>query len=92
VRVARGREPGVTIEQIATDFGVHPMTLTKWMLRAAVEVGAKPGVTRSEGAELREARKRIPFRASFGRGARSGMRSSVALRAVAAVADWPITL
>lgn len=59
VRVARGREPGVTIEQIATDFGVHPMTLTKWLRRAAVEEGAKPGVTRSEGAELREARKRI---------------------------------
>lgn len=31
VRVARSREPGVTIEQIATDFGVHPMTLTKWL-------------------------------------------------------------
>ncbi|WP_336630984.1 MULTISPECIES: hypothetical protein [unclassified Microbacterium] len=30
VRVARGREPGATIEQIATDFGVHPMTLTEW--------------------------------------------------------------
>ena len=59
VRVARSREPGVTIEQIATDFGVHPMTLTKWMRRAAVEEGAKPGVMRSEGAELREARKRI---------------------------------
>jgi len=25
VRVARGREPGVTVEQIAEDFGVHPM-------------------------------------------------------------------
>ncbi len=29
VRVARNREPGVTIEQIAHDFGVHPMTLQK---------------------------------------------------------------
>jgi transposase len=27
LRVARNREPGVTVEQIATDFGVHPMTL-----------------------------------------------------------------
>jgi transposase len=25
VRVARNREDGVTIEQIATDFGVHPV-------------------------------------------------------------------
>ncbi|MGW3684537.1 hypothetical protein [Streptomyces prasinus] len=27
VRVARNREPGVTLEQIAADFGVHPITL-----------------------------------------------------------------
>ncbi|MGO2883377.1 transposase [Corynebacterium variabile] len=33
VRVARNREPGVTIEQIARDFGVHPMTLQKWWRR-----------------------------------------------------------
>jgi len=33
VRVARSREPGVTIEQIANDFGVHSMTLQKWLLR-----------------------------------------------------------
>jgi transposase len=59
VRVARNRELGVTIEQIASDFGVHPMTLQKWLRRADVEDGAKPGVIRSESAELREARKRI---------------------------------
>jgi len=39
VRVARNREDGVTIEQIATDFGVHPMTLTKWMRQAAIDDG-----------------------------------------------------
>ncbi|MEU1854420.1 hypothetical protein ABZ499_35605 [Streptomyces sp. NPDC019990] len=27
MRVARNREPGVTLEQIAADFGVHPITL-----------------------------------------------------------------
>ncbi|WP_199220427.1 transposase [Salinibacterium hongtaonis] len=59
VRVARNREAGVTIEQIATDFGVHPMTLQKWLQRAAVEDGDRAGQTRSEGVELREARKRI---------------------------------
>lgn len=59
VRVARNREPGVTIEQIAKDFGVHPMTLQKWMRRADIDERAKPGQTRSESAELREARKRI---------------------------------
>ncbi len=59
VRVARNREPGVTIEQIAKDFGVHPMTLQKWLSRAAVEDGSRPGQPRTESAELREARKRI---------------------------------
>ena len=59
VRVARNRDSGVTIEQIAADFGVHPITLSKWMRRADVDDGAKPGVTTSESLELREARRRI---------------------------------
>ncbi|WP_454040832.1 IS3 family transposase [Corynebacterium variabile] len=58
VRVARNREPGVTIEQIAKDFGVHPMTLQKWLRRADIDAGAKPGTTRTEAAEIRELRKR----------------------------------
>jgi transposase-like protein len=58
VRVAQAREPGVTLEQIATDFGVHPMTLYKWLRRAAVEDGTRPGVSRAESQELRELRKR----------------------------------
>lgn len=59
VRVARKREPGVTIEQIAKDFGVHPMTLQKWLRRAGIDDGTTPGQTRTETAELREAQKRI---------------------------------
>ncbi|MGW1765353.1 IS3 family transposase [Streptomyces sp. NPDC002073] len=59
VRVARNRGPGVTVEQVATDFGVHPMTLWKWMRRADIDDGAKPGVSSQENAELREARRRI---------------------------------
>ena len=59
VRVARNREPGVTIDQIARDFGVHPMTLQKWLRRAVIDEGSKPGQSRSEAVELREARKRI---------------------------------
>jgi transposase len=42
VRVARNREDGVTIEQTATDFGVHPMTLTKWMRQADIERAPSP--------------------------------------------------
>jgi transposase len=59
VRVARNRDSGVTIEQIAADFGVHPITLSKWMRQADVDDGAKPGVTSCESSELREARRRI---------------------------------
>ncbi|WP_433731921.1 IS3 family transposase [Actinoplanes sp. CA-051413] len=59
VRVTRDREPGVTVEQIAKDFGVHPMTLFKWLRQADIDEGVKPGVSGTESAELREARKRI---------------------------------
>ncbi|WP_432489691.1 IS3 family transposase, partial [Kineococcus sp. SYSU DK018] len=59
VRVARNRESGVTLEQIAADFGIHVMTLSKWMRQADVDEGAKPGVSTSESAELRQARARI---------------------------------
>jgi transposase len=58
VRVARNRPDGVTLEQIAADFGVHPMTLSKWMRKADVEDGVKPGVTSAESGELRELRRR----------------------------------
>ncbi|MFE7900842.1 IS3 family transposase [Streptomyces sp. NPDC057424] len=60
VRVARNREPGVTLEQVAADFGIHPITLSKWLRRAGTdEGGTKPAPVSSESAELREARKRI---------------------------------
>ncbi|MFG2669170.1 IS3 family transposase [Streptomyces sp. NPDC048387] len=59
VRVARNRAPGVTVEQVATDFGVHPMTLWKWMRRADIDDGSTPGTSSQESAELREARRRI---------------------------------
>ena len=58
VRVARNREEGVTLEQVAADFGIHPMTLTKWMRQADIDEGNKPGTTRSESDELRELRRR----------------------------------
>lgn len=59
VRVARTREAGVTIEQIAADFGVHPMTLSKWLSRADIDEGTRPGPSRTESTELREANTRI---------------------------------
>jgi transposase-like protein len=59
VRVARARDPDVTLEQVAADFGIHPMTLSKWLRQAAIDGGERPGVTSSESADLREARRRI---------------------------------
>ncbi len=59
VRVARDRDPGVTLEQIAADFGIHVMTLSKWMRQADVDAGVKPGTSTTDNAELREAQRRI---------------------------------
>jgi len=59
VRVARSREDGVTIAQIAKDFGVHEMTLHKWIRQADIDGGNRPGKSREESSELRDARKRI---------------------------------
>jgi transposase len=56
--VARDREPGVTLEQVAADFGVHPMTLSRWLRAAAVEDGVKPGMTSGQVAEIRELKRR----------------------------------
>ncbi len=50
--------PGVTLEQIAIDFGVHPMTLSKWLRAADVEDGVKPGPTSDQLVELRELKRR----------------------------------
>ncbi|MFE9574730.1 transposase [Streptomyces sp. NPDC006692] len=44
---------------MAADFGVHAMTLWKWMRRADIDDGTKPGTYSQEGAELRDARGRI---------------------------------
>ena len=59
VRVARNREDGVTLDEVAADFGIHPMTLSKWMRQADIDEGNKPGTSSGESAELRDARKRI---------------------------------
>ena len=59
VNVARRREPGQTIKQIAADFGVAESCLRNWMRQADAEDGTKPGTTAAEHTELREARQRI---------------------------------
>ena len=59
VRVARSREDGVTLAQIAKDFGVHEMTLHKWLRQADVEAGVRTGTTREDAAETRELKRRV---------------------------------
>ncbi|MFI6440142.1 transposase [Streptomyces sp. NPDC050759] len=57
--MAGNRGPGVMVEQVAADFGVHAMTPWKWMCRADIDDGTKPGTNSRDDAELREARRRI---------------------------------
>ncbi|WP_394357785.1 IS3 family transposase [Microbacterium betulae] len=59
VAVARSRESGVTIKQIATDFGISEATLQNWLRQADVEDGNRPGQTAADAAEARELKKRI---------------------------------
>src|SRR3954453_19370181 len=59
VNVARNREPGQHLKQIAADFGISESCLTNWMKAADVEDGVKPGTPAGGNAHLREARKRI---------------------------------
>jgi transposase-like protein len=58
VRVARNREPGQTIKQIAADFGISESCLTNWLKAADLADGVKPGTSPTENAELRELRRR----------------------------------
>ncbi len=59
IRVARNREPGLRIKDVAADFGISEGCLTNWLARADVEDGIKPGTTVAENAELRAAKRRI---------------------------------
>ena len=64
VRVARSREPGVTLAQIASDFEIHEMTLSKWLRRTELDDGVKPALSSEMMAENRElkGRDRGPIR------------------------------
>ena len=59
VRVARGRETGVRIKDVAKDFGISESCLTNWLARADRDDGIKPGPTSAELAENRELKKRL---------------------------------
>lgn len=57
VAVARRRE--ASFAQVAKDFGISETTVQNWVSKAEIDEGVQPGVTSTEQAELREARKRI---------------------------------
>ncbi len=59
IRVARSREPGVRLADIAKDFGISESCLNNWLNAADVEDGIKPGITEAEQAENRALRKRL---------------------------------
>ena len=56
VRVARGRQPGQRLNQIAADFGISESCLTGWMKAADAADDMGPS---GDPAQLREAKKRI---------------------------------
>lgn len=58
VRVARARPKGVSLEQIADDFGISGGTLSNWLKAAEIEEGTREGVTRAESDELRALKRR----------------------------------
>jgi transposase len=58
VAVARRREPGVTLKQIAEDFGVSDASLSNWLRQADIEDGKRPGQSTDDAAEIRELRRR----------------------------------
>ena len=59
IRVARNREPGVRVKDIAADFGISESCLNNWLSQADRDDGVRSGPSSSELAELREAKKRI---------------------------------
>lgn len=58
VRVARGRGPGVSIEQIAGDFGIHQTTLNSWPRAADIQEGPRSTAAPDVLRENRDLKRR----------------------------------
>ena len=50
--VALARAGDIPVAQLAKELGVSESGLRRWMAQADTDEGARPGVTRSESAEL----------------------------------------
>jgi transposase len=57
--VAVARKGEAPLSQIAKDFGVSESCLHRWLALADIDDGVRHGVTSSEAAELRKAKKRV---------------------------------
>jgi transposase-like protein len=58
IRVARNREAGVRVKDIAADFGISESCLNNWLAQADRDDGLRSGPTSDDLAENRELRKR----------------------------------
>lgn len=54
---AKNRDAGVSLKQIASDFGISYATLTNWMRQEATDAGEHEGRTTDQKDELRELRR-----------------------------------
>ncbi len=59
VAVARRRDPGTTLRQIATDFGISESCLNTWLAAAEREDGVRSGPNAAEMSENRALKKRL---------------------------------
>lgn len=59
VRVARNRGSGVTLDQIAKDFGISNASLNLWLKNARIADGKQPALSENELAENSALRKRV---------------------------------
>jgi len=58
VAVARRREPGTTLKQIAADFGISESCLTNWLSRAERTDGRRCGPSSAEREESADSNPR----------------------------------
>ena len=56
--IAVARRGEAPISQIARDFGISEGCVHRWLRRAEIEDGVRPGLTLAEEAEIRELKKR----------------------------------
>jgi transposase-like protein len=56
--VAMARAGDIPVGQLAKELGISESGLRRWIAQADVEEGARPGMTRSESAELAALRRR----------------------------------